>query len=70
MPTTVTIQPNLRIEVPTWHEARQAVEAGSTKAIDQFVYHNEPSGAEVEKEFRDGLQAVILDVAIAMKECL
>jgi hypothetical protein len=46
------------IEVPTWEQAKEAVERGDANPLELFVYHNEPAGRE-DEEFRKQLNAMI-----------
>lgn len=47
------------ITLPTWDESNARVVAGEANPIHQFIVDNEPANEEAEKEFRDGLLAVI-----------
>ena len=47
------------MKIPTWQEAKEAIESGSCTPLDVFVFDNEPAGDEDEKKFRLELQAAI-----------
>lgn len=47
------------IRLPTWEEAEKAVKAGLADPIHEFVYHQEPSGEQAERDFRLQLNTLI-----------
>ncbi len=46
-------------DLPDFETAQLNVEAGSASAIEQFVYHYEPAGAESSSEFRKRFLAAL-----------
>lgn len=51
----------LPINLPTYEEARMAVERGDATALQRFIYDNEPADRKEEEAFRDGLARVVLE---------
>ncbi|HXU93374.1 MAG TPA: hypothetical protein VFP33_06930 [Gallionella sp.] len=47
------------VGLPTFAEAALAVDSDSATPLQQFIYENEPAGEEAEKQFRDGLRAIM-----------
>jgi hypothetical protein len=47
------------VELPTWDECEAAVDLNSADALQQFIYDNEPAGADIELKFREQLAAVV-----------
>lgn len=56
------------MNIPTFQEAYTLVEAKNFTALDRFVFDNEPDGEEDEREFRDGLQAVVDELIASERE--
>lgn len=48
-----------KIELPTYDEARDAVEGGNASPLEYFIAHNEPAERDDEREFREGLASVL-----------
>lgn len=51
------------MKLPTHEESEYAVDVGEATALHQFIYDQEPAGREYEKQFREGLAAVIIEAA-------
>jgi hypothetical protein len=46
-------------DLPSWDECEAACGKGNPTALQRFIYDCEPSSYVEEREFRDGLSAVI-----------
>lgn len=55
------------IHIPTWREAKDAVEGGNPSPLEVFIVNNEPSGY-AEEQFREELGKMINYVITEAKE--
>jgi hypothetical protein len=55
------------VELPTWDECEAAVDLNSADALQQFIYDNEPAGADVVKySYKQGWNDREADLLIAV----
>lgn len=66
-PPPDALAPTRRVVVPSYEESKGAVEDGSATALHAFIYDNEPADLELEKVFRETLQAVLDDAVGGVK---
>lgn len=66
-PQPDAVAPARLVVIPSYDESKTAVEDGNATALHAFICDNEPADLELEKVFRETLQAVLNDAVGVFK---